>query len=310
MLDAGDDIIKPTKTITKSLSLAVLYKLTQYPFLILFVIFVPQLMGPEFYGQYALFISIVVITTSLIDLGLTEICGRFIPGLNLSGERQLLIKFSSQILSLKIAISFFASLMLFVILYWAYSDKFPVTLLLIVSAAIVVTGIGSVPYAVIFGLNRLDYYALRDPLRRVLSLGLIIILFNSLGLLGALVSTIIVEGSLACLYFYWSKKYFQSNEYTINFSFLKPYLQFGFVFYICWWLINLWQKAGNILIEYMTNDPRQVALFDIANQSFVVLMTTTLFIIASLVPFFTELSLRDGQREIQKWCTIVIKYMV
>jgi O-antigen/teichoic acid export membrane protein len=38
-------------------------------------------------------------------------------------------------------------------------------------------------------------------------------------------------------------------------------------------------------------------------------MTTTLFIIASLVPFFTELSLRDGQREIQKWCIIVIKYM-
>ena len=59
----------------------------------------------------------------------------------------------------------------------------------------------------------------------------------------------------------------------------------------------------------MTNDPRQVALFDIANQSFVVIMTTTLFIIASLVPFFTELSLRDGQREIQDWCIIVIKYM-
>ena len=120
--------------------------------------------------------------------------------------------------------------MLFVILYWAYSDKFPVTLLLLVSAVIVVTDIGSVPFAVIFGLNRLDYYALRDPLRRALSLGLIIILFNSFGLLGALVSTMIVEGSLACLYFSWSKKCFQSNEYTINFNFLKPYLQFGFLF--------------------------------------------------------------------------------
>jgi hypothetical protein len=56
MLDARDDIVKPTKAITKSLSLAILYKLAQYPFLILFVILVPQLMGPEFYGQYALFI--------------------------------------------------------------------------------------------------------------------------------------------------------------------------------------------------------------------------------------------------------------
>ncbi len=233
MLDARDDIVKPTKAITKSLALAILYKLAQYPFLILFVVFVPQLMGPKFYGQYALFISIVVITTSLIDLGITEICGRFIPELNLSGKGQLLIKFSSQILSLKTAVSFFTSLMLFAILYWAYSDKFPVALLLIVSVVIVVTDIGSVPYAVIFGLNRLDYYALRDPLRRALSLGLIIILFNNFGLLGALVSTIIVEGSLECLYFYWGKKYFQSDEYTINFSFLKPYLQFGFLFYIC-----------------------------------------------------------------------------
>src|SRR5919106_2657928 len=145
MLDAGGDIIKPTNTITKSLSLAVLYKLAQYPFLILFVIFVPRLMGPEFYGQYALLISIVVITTSLIDLGLTEICGRFIPELGISGERQLLVRFSSQILSLKIVISFLTSLILFVIVYWAYSDRFPVTLLLLVSAVIVVTDIGSVP---------------------------------------------------------------------------------------------------------------------------------------------------------------------
>jgi O-antigen/teichoic acid export membrane protein len=59
----------------------------------------------------------------------------------------------------------------------------------------------------------------------------------------------------------------------------------------------------------MTNDPRQVTLFDIANQFFVVLMTTTLFIIALLVPFFTELSLKDDQREIQKWYIIDIKYM-
>lgn len=309
MLDARDDIIQPTKTITKSLSLAVLYKLAQYPFLILFVIFVPRLMGPEFYGQYALFISVVVIITSLIDLGLTEICGRFIPELNMAGERQLLIRFSSQILSLKIVVSLITSLILFVILYWAYSERFPVSLLLMVSTVIVVTDIGSVPYAVIFGCNRLDYYALRDPLRRVLSLGLIIILFNSFGLLGAMISTLVVEGSLAVLYFYWSKKYFQTKEYAIDFSFLKPYLQFGFLFYVCWWLVNLWQRAGNILIEYITNDPREVALFDIANQSFVILMTTTLFIIASLIPFFTELSLRDKKREIEKWCIAVIKYM-
>jgi hypothetical protein len=68
MLDAGDGIIKPTNTITKIPSLAVLYKLAQYPFLILFVVFVPRRMGPEFYGQYALLISIVVITTSLLTL--------------------------------------------------------------------------------------------------------------------------------------------------------------------------------------------------------------------------------------------------
>jgi O-antigen/teichoic acid export membrane protein len=309
MLDAGDDIVQPTKAITKSLSLAVLYKLAQYPFLLLFVVFVPRLMGPEFYGQYALLISIVVITTSLIDLGLTEICGRFIPELSVSGERQLLVKFSSQILSLKIVISCLTSLVLFAIVYWAYSDRFPLPLLVIVSAIIVIADIGSVPYAVIFGLNRLDYYALRDPLRRALSLGLIIILFNSLGLLGAMISALIVEGILASLYFYWSKKYFKPYEYTISLSFLRPYLQFGFLFYVCWWLINLWQRAGNILIEYITNDSRQVALFDIANQSFVVLMTTTLFIVASLVPFFTELSLRSDQREIEKWCIAVIKYI-
>ena len=65
---------------TKNISTVTLLKVGQYPFLIASMMLIPRLMGPATYGEYALLISIITMTASLIDFGGgTDMFGRFVP---------------------------------------------------------------------------------------------------------------------------------------------------------------------------------------------------------------------------------------
>ncbi len=81
------------------------------------------------------------------------------------------------------------------------------------------------------------------------------------------------------------------------------------MFYISWGLLNIWQSLGNPLIGYITHDLREVALFDIPNQIFLVTVSFTLFIIISLVPIFTRLLLTSKEETLVKWSRLIIKYI-
>src|SRR4030095_10778961 len=86
---------------TKNLVSVALFKVAQYPFLLLYMITIPRMMGPELYGQYALLVSIIAIVPAWTDLGMTKIYGRFVPELRLHNNVAAVAKFSSYLLALK-----------------------------------------------------------------------------------------------------------------------------------------------------------------------------------------------------------------
>ena len=61
---------------SKNLSKVALLRVVQQPFIALFAIIAPRLMGPTLYAHYSLFVSIVGMGTALLDLGMTEISVR------------------------------------------------------------------------------------------------------------------------------------------------------------------------------------------------------------------------------------------
>ena len=157
-------------------------------------------------------------------------------------------------------------------------------------AALVLT-LGLSAYALVFGLNDLIAHALRDPVRRVLNLVLVLALFHWLGLLGALLASLVVEALLAAVYFVRTRAWFGFDRDAVDFRHLRPYLRFGFVVYLSWAATILWFRSGNVVVDALTRDPAQVAYFDVACQMFSLTAVFTLMVLSSLIPMSTKLLL-------------------
>ncbi|MER3445420.1 MAG: hypothetical protein C4291_00670 [Candidatus Dadabacteria bacterium] len=302
-------ITKEASITTKNISAVVLLRVLQYPFLFLAVTLIPRLMGPEIYGEYALLISIIVISSSIVYLGFGEVLVRFVPELEIHGESASTVRLSSNILAFKVAVDLVVSIVLFSILNLAYGDRFSIIYFLLIVVILLVADVGSIPYFLLFGLNKLGKYSLRDPFRRALGLVFILILFNYYGLVGAIASTLLVETSLAILYFFWTRRYFRIESFGIDLSLLKPYLKFGFIFYISVGILNIWQRLGNPLIEYITRDSREVALFDIPNQILLMVLNFIPILITYFIPIFTELLLTGKEGKLINWSNLIMKYI-
>lgn len=301
-------VTKEASVTTRNISTVFLLKVAQYPFLVLYAVLIPRLMGPEGYGKYAVLFSLLAISASLTELGLTEICGRFIPELEARGGKPAVQRFASNVLGLKILVELGFALLLLPVLHFAYGDLFSPIEILLILAVLIVVNLGTVPYSLLFGLNELGKYALDDPLRRALSLVFTVALYSLFGFVGAVLALLVVGIIITALYFFWTRDIFGAQGLRFELSSVKPYLGFGLVFYAAWALMALWQRAGNPLIEGLTGDPRAVAMFDMANQLFLITVTFTFFVMSSLIPIFTKLLLEGKEGKLIAWSKLIAKY--
>ena len=302
-------ITKEANATTKNLAGVVFFKAILYPVLLLSMMLVPRTMGPTIYGEYAVLISIIVIVTTLVDFGSGAIFGRFVPEFESRGEIENIRKLTTNIFAFKVIIELIVSIILFSVLYFLYRDKYPVIYFFLLIAILVVHDWTTIPLALLFGLNKLVKYALRDPIRRVLSLTFILILFHFFGLIGAIISNLLVEISLALVVFYWTKGYFLFKYFKPDLSFLKPYLRFEALYYLATVLLITQQRLGNPLIEQLAGDTKEVALFDLPNSIFVIVLTFTSLPVESLVPIFSKLLLMGKEGKLINWSKLITKYL-
>ncbi len=291
---------------SKNLSKVALLRLAQYPFVALFAIIIPRMMGPSVYGQYALFVSVVAMGDALLDLGITEIAARTVPELqqqrNLSGIRT----FFSRMLAFKLTLDLLVILGVVFgrsLLRGAHLQHIWVLLL-----AMLFADVTAPAYGLMFGLNRLSICSLRDPLRRAMSLVIVVTLFHAFGLTGAIFSVAITEGLLALRFLWVVRAYVSTRELVPSWSYAAPLLRYGSLFYLSAGLISLWQRLGNTLITALRGDFRQVALFDLSNQIFLTAVGFTLFLITSLAPMFTRLRLEGKEGKLIDWSRRILTY--
>jgi O-antigen/teichoic acid export membrane protein len=246
---------------------------------------------------------------SMTELGLGEICGRFVPDLDLLRDPRPLQRFAGGLLATKLTLTALLTGPLFLLLWAVYGDRFPATYFILVIATLFAVAAGEVPYGLMFGLNRLNLYALRVPLRRALTLILVLALYHYFGLVGAIASTLLVEGILTAMNLAWGREYLRLQDFRVDLPLLKPYLQFGFVFYLSSGITMLWQKLGNPMIAYLTGDSREVALFDIPNQIFLITTAFMIVTISYLVPIFVRLLATGKEEKLVVWSNLLLKYV-
>lgn len=295
---------------TRNISGVLLLRLVQFPFLALYVMLVPRIMGPEIYGELAFLISIITIAASLVNIGIGDIFGRFIPEHEAKNEWQGINSLFTNMLALKTIISATVSIVLYLMLNLAYGDRFSPVYFMLVVITVMIIDWESAFYSLLFGLNKLVKFSLREPIRRMLSLALVLILFHYYGLLGAIGSTFLVETSMLVLGFFLTRNYFHFKDFRVNLSILIPYLKFGFILYVSGFLLIFWQRFGNILIDILIGKPEEIAFFDIANNIFLVFMSITIIAINSLVPMFTKFLITAKEYKMVIWSDRIIKYMI
>ena len=253
---------------SKSLSKVALLRLAQYPFIVVFALLVPRMMGPDTYGHYALFVSWIGMIAAFLDPGMAEIAARVVPELQQRRDEAGIRTFFSRMLGFKIVLDVLVGL----VFAFGFRAIFPGVIepafLWIMILAIFVADFGSAAYGLLFGLNRQTLCSARDPLRRALSVGLVIALFHRFGLTGAIVSVVIVESLLLIVNFAFVGRYVSLRELAPKWSYSAPLLRYGFLFYLSSGASNAWQRLGNTLIGRLSGDFRQIALFDLSNQMF------------------------------------------
>jgi O-antigen/teichoic acid export membrane protein len=295
---------------TRNLSALVFMKLLQYPFLFLFFILVPRVMGPELYGEYALFISIVMIGSSVTNFGGgSEIFGRFVPEFESRSQPDDIRKIFGNLVFLQNLFNLAAVLCMLLTLHFFYRDRLSTTYLILILLMVVIRNNYSMLYALLFGLNEIAKANSMLPIRRVLSLVLLIALFHYFRLTGAIVSTLVVDICLTIPAVYWTRKYFSLGHANLDWKFMKPYLVYGLVFFLSGGFFAIWQKLGNVFIERISHSTREVAIFDIPNQMFLLMVGFILPFIYALAPIFTKLLLEGKEHKIAKWSSIAGKYM-
>jgi len=295
---------------TRNISGVLLLRVAQVPFLALYVMLVPRIMGPEIYGEFAFLISIITIASSLVNIGIGDIYGRFIPELEARNEWRSINILFTNMFALKTIITVTVTVVLFLMLNLAYGNRFLLGYFMLIAITVMIIDWESVFYSLLFGLNKLVKFSLREPIRRMLSLALVLILFHYYGLFGAIGATFLVEISMLVLGFFLTRNYFHFKDFSVNLSLLMPYLKFGFILYVSGFLLIFWQRFGNILIDFLTKNSGEIAFFDIANNIFLIFMSMTLITINSLIPMFTKFLITAKEYKIAIWSNRVIKYMV
>jgi O-antigen/teichoic acid export membrane protein len=293
---------------SKSLSEVAVLRVSQYPFIVLFALVVPRMMGPDTYGRYALFVSLIAIIDAFLDPGMAEISARVVPELQQLRNEAGIRTFFSRMLGFKIALDLLLGLVVAVSLRLIFPHVIEPSFLWIMILAVFVGDLGSAAYGLLFGLNRQSLCAARDPLRRAASVGLVIVLFHKFGLTGAIFSVVLVEGLLLGINFAFVRRYVSLRELAPKWSYFAPLLRYGFLFYLSSGATSVWQRLGNTLIGQLRGDFRQIALFDLSNQVFLTATSFTLFIIVSLAPTFTRLRLEGKEGKLIDWSRRILTY--
>lgn len=275
---------------------------------ICFAIFVPQLMGPEIYGRYALITSISLWFALMGGLGTVSVMSRFVPQFVLRGDRAGLEKLVSNLLVLRLANGLVAASIYF-LLTALWLDELDWLVLAFVAGSVCVRTGANLFYALFLGLNQAARWGMGELFRRWASLIFLVIGFRLGGLRGGCFGLLLTEVVIFLVGLWWGRAYLRSSELRVDRSFLSPFLRFGILFFVGNLLLTFADRGGETLVRLASKDYAQVGYYAAAYAIYQIGAHAIWQFNMAFVPLLTMLWTRGEYEALRRWVEHLLKWM-
>lgn len=244
-----------------NLSSSYFVRFLRYPFLIVYILVVPRMLGASDYGKLALIISIVMLTSEIMTLGNTPVIGRFLPEYLIKKKTKKLDQLLSGYFILEfilIVIVSITGLLLFFFFQPAKGELFYIIIFLSVATEI----FSSLFFSILYGLNYVGKSSSKNFFRTFFRLIFILVLYPVYGFNGALFSLLITPILSGIYAVYFVKK---NLRFKIRKPVLKefiPKLKFGIIIFIPTLLFLFQQQIGPIFLKSFSFGNKEIGYFD------------------------------------------------
>ncbi len=265
-----------------------------------FAVVVPRLMGPEAYGAYALVTSLAAWFVLLGGLGLTNVIGRYMPGLVGREEGSVLQRFAGNLVVLRILSGGLAAFLYLVVMRLLFTELDGL-LLWLIALNVWVQGLSTLLFAVFLGLNRADLWGTGDTLRRWLTVLLLPFCVWLGGLRGAGAALIVTEVTVIATGVWLMPLRLSWPDLRPEPARLAPYLRFGLIFFGSQLLLAAFQAGGEVLVRAISGDYVEVAYFALANSVYQTAAASIPPLAWSFVPLLSSRLESGDTRTINLW---------
>jgi O-antigen/teichoic acid export membrane protein len=304
------DQVEDAKKTAGNLSSSLLVRIARYPFLAIYIIIIPRMLGASDYGELAFFISIVMLTSDILTFGTPLVLGRFVPEYIVKNEKLKLEQLVTGYFILGLVISLVLGLV-GIILYSVLPPlKDGIFTYLIIYCAIIVEIYSAILFSILYGLNYVGKANMINLFRTAFRLIFIVALYPVFGFVGALFSLLLTP-LLSSFYALFSIR--KVLKFRIQKPIIKeliPKLKFGIVIFTPTLLFLIQQQIGPAFLKGFSYNNNEIGFFDLANQGFLVLYGLAAAGFDALIPITSKFQVTGRQGKSIDWLILLLKYIL
>jgi O-antigen/teichoic acid export membrane protein len=284
-----------------------IWKSIEYLGLALFLLSVPRLMGPEFYGRFAVLNATLQILTMLSGLGAVLTFGRFMPEYAAQGLERVRVLFM-QVLLLRMTVA----LLLGVLLVFSLPKLLPEATLLTrvgLAGALFTAAIASTCFNVFYGLNQLGRWLTIGSSKHLVLIGMLALIGSWASLERAGLALLAAELVMLGLGAYWARGFFALRREVFELRQLFGHLRFSLPFFATNLALMLVWRAGELTVMGFTGDPVEVAYFSVAASVAAAVSALLGQLAMMIIPHVTAMELSDEAARGEYVLGLTLKYL-
>ncbi len=289
--------------IIRNLSAVSLHKVVQVAGLVVTVALVPRLFGAEDYGRFAFVLSLSYLGQILGDFGTLDVMGRFVPTMIQPDAGRLYMRYLAFKAGVGLVCGTITAGMALALAEWMRPDWAILT-----GLGVALHLVAWVPFQFSLGLNRVGIWMAEQTWRQWVLLGLLLALLPLLGLGGALLAVVLMELLFCALGIWWVRDYWRLPELRFEWPYLRPYIRFGFGFFLANLAAVTLYRSGPLLVETLTGESTQTGYFNLALGLFLLAYVTLSQFAQSLIPALSGFYSRGQLETMQLWLRNFVRY--